>query len=98
MRNALLTTGGRAAVIVTAMTTTTITNTPRTHPDLDTTTALVTGGGRGIGRLVAGALARRGVAVGLVARSPDELAAAVQAIEAEGGIAAAATADVTDAQ
>ena len=36
--------------------------------------ALVTGGGRGIGRHLARGLARAGAAVGLVARSADELA------------------------
>jgi NAD(P)-dependent dehydrogenase (short-subunit alcohol dehydrogenase family) len=58
--------------------------------------ALVTGGGRGIGRLVAQALAAHGVAVGLIARSPDELAETVELVERAGGIAAAAPADVTD--
>jgi NAD(P)-dependent dehydrogenase (short-subunit alcohol dehydrogenase family) len=58
--------------------------------------ALVTGGGRGIGRLLARALAGEGMAVGLVARSYDELSETVALIEASGGIAAAAVADVTD--
>ena len=39
------------------------------------TRALVTGASRGIGRAVAAALAGRGAAVGLLARSQDELAA-----------------------
>src|SRR5690242_19090297 len=58
--------------------------------------ALVTGGGRGIGRLVALALAAHGAAVGLVARSADELAETVALVHEAGGIAAAAPADVTD--
>ncbi|HET6953280.1 MAG TPA: SDR family NAD(P)-dependent oxidoreductase, partial [Acidimicrobiales bacterium] len=58
--------------------------------------ALVTGGGRGIGRRVAGALAEDGMAVGLVARSGDELDESVALIESAGGVAASAVADVTD--
>lgn len=58
--------------------------------------ALVTGGGRGLGRLVAQALAREGYAVGLVARSVDELTRTAASIEADGGVAAAMAADVSD--
>jgi NAD(P)-dependent dehydrogenase (short-subunit alcohol dehydrogenase family) len=58
--------------------------------------ALVTGGGRGIGRILAAALAEAGAAVALVARSGDELAETVDVVEAFGGTAAAAIADVTD--
>jgi len=58
--------------------------------------ALVTGGGRGIGRLVALDLARAGARVGVVARSSEELAETVRLIEAEGGVACAAVADVSD--
>ena len=58
--------------------------------------ALVTGGGRGIGRLVAQALAAEGMAVGLIARSGEELCQSVALVEAAGGIAAAEVADVTD--
>jgi NAD(P)-dependent dehydrogenase (short-subunit alcohol dehydrogenase family) len=60
--------------------------------------AVVTGGGRGLGRLLAGQLAGAGAAVGLIARSPDELAATVTEITQAGGTAAAAAADVTDHQ
>ena len=63
---------------------------------LQSSVALVTGGGRGIGRLVATALAASGARVGLLARSSVELAATVRLIEGAGGIAVAATADVTD--
>ena len=41
--------------------------------------ALVTGGGRGIGRMAALHLARAGAAVGIVARSSEELATSVLA-------------------
>jgi NAD(P)-dependent dehydrogenase (short-subunit alcohol dehydrogenase family) len=58
--------------------------------------AVVTGGGRGLGRLIAQALAGTGAAVGLVARSGDELAESVELIEASGGVAAAVAADVSD--
>ena len=58
--------------------------------------ALVTGGGRGVGRLLARTLAEAGAAVALIARSSDELAATVEQIRDAGAVAAAASADVTD--
>jgi len=63
---------------------------------LDGMVALVSGGGRGIGRLLGARLAGAGAAVGLIARSADELAAAAGEIHRAGGMAAAAVADVTD--
>jgi NAD(P)-dependent dehydrogenase (short-subunit alcohol dehydrogenase family) len=63
---------------------------------LDGMVALVSGGGRGVGRLLGARLAAAGAAVGLIARSADELAAAAGEINRAGGIAAAAAADVTD--
>ena len=57
---------------------------------------LISGGGRGLGRLLARTLGSAGAAVGLIARSGDELAATVAEIELAGGTAAAAIADVTD--
>jgi NAD(P)-dependent dehydrogenase (short-subunit alcohol dehydrogenase family) len=58
--------------------------------------ALITGGGRGIGRLVAQALADAGMTVGITARSRTELEGTVRLVEAVGGVAVAVTADVTD--
>jgi NAD(P)-dependent dehydrogenase (short-subunit alcohol dehydrogenase family) len=67
------------------------------HRDLTGMVALITGAGRGIGRRVAVRLAERGAAVGLVARSADELEATRDLIALAGGTAASARADVTDA-
>jgi NAD(P)-dependent dehydrogenase (short-subunit alcohol dehydrogenase family) len=58
--------------------------------------ALVTGGGRGIGRMTAVTLAKSGVAVGLIARSHDELAETATMVFGAGGIGWAAAADITD--
>jgi NAD(P)-dependent dehydrogenase (short-subunit alcohol dehydrogenase family) len=58
--------------------------------------ALVAGASRGIGAETALAFARSGYAVVLGARSGDALAAVVDAIEAGGGRAVAATTDVGD--
>jgi NAD(P)-dependent dehydrogenase (short-subunit alcohol dehydrogenase family) len=66
------------------------------QPALAGSVALVTGGGRGVGRVLALALASAGAVVGLIARSPDQLAESVRLIEAAGGAAAAACADLSD--
>jgi NAD(P)-dependent dehydrogenase (short-subunit alcohol dehydrogenase family) len=66
------------------------------EPPLRASVALVTGGGRGLGRVLAQALAAAGAAVGVMGRSPHDLAETVRLIEAAGGVAAAAAADVTD--
>jgi len=58
--------------------------------------ALVTGAGRGLGEGVARALAAQGVAVMLVARNGDAVAAVAAAIAAAGGRAAALAGDVSD--
>jgi NAD(P)-dependent dehydrogenase (short-subunit alcohol dehydrogenase family) len=63
---------------------------------LDGMVALVSGGGRGVGRLLGARLAGAGAAIGLIARSADELAAAAGEINRAGGTAAAAVADVAD--
>lgn len=59
-----------------------------------TRSALVTGGGRGIGRDIALELARRGVQVAVVARSADEVNAVAQTIRDSGGTALGIAADV----
>ena len=66
--------------------------------DLKGQVAIVTGGGRGIGRAIAQGLAKSGSAVAVVARSGDQLAETVALIEDAGGRAMAVTADVTDEQ
>jgi NAD(P)-dependent dehydrogenase (short-subunit alcohol dehydrogenase family) len=58
--------------------------------------ALVTGGGRGIGRAIGVALGSAGARVALAARSGDELAEAAAAVRAEGGSARGWALDVTD--
>src|SRR5437868_11393281 len=57
--------------------------------------ALVTGGGRGIGRAVALALAAEGADVAVAARSADELEETVSAIRAAGRRGEAILCDVT---
>jgi NAD(P)-dependent dehydrogenase (short-subunit alcohol dehydrogenase family) len=64
--------------------------------DLSGQVALVTGGGRGIGRAIAVSLAREGASVAVLARSADQLRETVATITAAGGHALAFPADVTD--
>jgi NAD(P)-dependent dehydrogenase (short-subunit alcohol dehydrogenase family) len=59
--------------------------------------AIVTGGGRGIGRAVALGLADAGAAVAIVARSAPELEETAEAIRAAGGRVLPLPADLTDA-
>jgi NAD(P)-dependent dehydrogenase (short-subunit alcohol dehydrogenase family) len=57
--------------------------------------AVVTGASRGIGRAVAGCLARDGAQVVLLARTASALEEAVRAIETAGGVARARACDVS---
>lgn len=57
--------------------------------------AIVAGGGRGIGRSIALALAARGIAVCLVARTRDELRAVTKRIRQDGRSACYVVADLT---
>ena len=59
--------------------------------------ALVTGGGRGIGREIALALGREGCAVAVAARTPDEVKATADELRRLGVEAAALDLDVSDA-
>jgi 3-oxoacyl-[acyl-carrier protein] reductase len=59
-------------------------------------TAVVTGAGRGIGRAIAETLARQGVTVICVSKSPESCGAAAAAINAAGGRAKAVPVDVAD--
>jgi len=61
---------------------------------LDDKTALITGGGRGIGRAIAMQLAQRGVRVAVAARSEAELAETTSAIAGAGGRAHAIVTDL----
>ena len=63
---------------------------------LEGSTAIVTGGGRGIGRAISIELARAGAAVVPAARSTDEIESVADEIDADGGDALAVPADVTD--
>ena len=63
--------------------------------DLEGKVAIITGGGRGIGRATALKLAPDGVRVAVVSRSADELEEVVEAVEALEGQALACPTDVT---
>lgn len=59
--------------------------------------AFVTGGGRGLGRAIAAALARAGLAVAVAARTRAQVEDAAADLRAAGALAVAAELDVTDA-
>lgn len=62
---------------------------------LEGQTAVISGGGRGMGAAIAKAFAAAGAKVGLLARTQADLDAVAEEIRAQGGTAAAAVADVT---
>jgi NAD(P)-dependent dehydrogenase (short-subunit alcohol dehydrogenase family) len=59
---------------------------------------LITGGGTGLGKAMGVEFARLGATVAIVSRKPEHLDAGVAAIEAAGGTAVTAAADVRDAE
>lgn len=65
-------------------------------PDETARTALVTGGGRGIGKAVALTLAARGLKVAVVARSLEEVDDVAMAIHEAGGQATSCVCDVSN--
>lgn len=69
---------------------------PNQGANLNSQVAIVTGGGRGIGRAIALALASEGAKVCVTARSRDQIAETVETIREKGGSAIAIQTDVTD--
>ena len=63
--------------------------------ELEGKVAIVTGGGRGIGRAIAKVIAREGAAVTLAARSLDQLRATAEEIQGDGGRCLVVETDVT---
>ncbi|RMF29028.1 MAG: SDR family oxidoreductase, partial [Bacteroidetes bacterium] len=66
------------------------------YSDLQGKVALVTGGGGVLGGAIAAGLARAGVRVGVLSRTPEKVARRVAAITAEGGEALPLPADVLE--
>jgi NAD(P)-dependent dehydrogenase (short-subunit alcohol dehydrogenase family) len=64
--------------------------------DLTGQVAIVTGGGRGIGKAIAVGLAKAGASVVVIARSGDQLAGTAKEITQAGGRVISVTADVSD--
>jgi len=77
------------------MKTATSQHSPRNGLDLSGKHALVTGGGTGLGRSMASALAEAGARITVCGRRPDPLEALVAALRADGHDAHAVVADVT---
>jgi NAD(P)-dependent dehydrogenase (short-subunit alcohol dehydrogenase family) len=67
-----------------------------THIRLDGEVAVVTGGGRGIGRAIARSLGEAGASVAVVARTPSDVEATAAMLGEGGGEAVGIRADVTD--
>jgi 3-oxoacyl-[acyl-carrier protein] reductase len=65
------------------------------YPELQGRVAVVTGSSRGIGLETAARLAKNGASVGIVARAPKAVDAAVASIQAAGGRAVGVAADAT---
>src|SRR6516164_4347353 len=59
-------------------------------------TAVVTGGGTGLGKAIAVELARAGAAIGIISRSEEHRRTGVEAVTAIGGRAAHAGADIRE--
>jgi len=70
----------------------------KTSYDLEGKVAIVTGGGRGIGRAIALALARFGVKVAIASRTPEELESVAGEIRKGGGEAVPLVTDITDSR
>jgi NAD(P)-dependent dehydrogenase (short-subunit alcohol dehydrogenase family) len=69
---------------------------PAKHRCLEEKVAIVTGGGRGIGRAIAEILAEHGASVTVTARTGTEIAETVRRIRSRDGRAIAVTADISD--
>jgi NAD(P)-dependent dehydrogenase (short-subunit alcohol dehydrogenase family) len=65
--------------------------------ELDGTTAVVTGGSRGIGRAIAAAFAAREACVAVASRSEDQVRTTIAELEAQGGRVLGVPTDVSDA-
>ncbi|HID63701.1 MAG TPA: SDR family NAD(P)-dependent oxidoreductase, partial [Anaerolineae bacterium] len=66
-----------------------------THYDLGGKVAIVTGGGKGIGRVIALGLAQAGARVVVASRTQAELEAVAEEIQQAGGEALAVATDIT---